>query len=135
MGRKDKKGMSRNNNPQSGEIRAFLGEGSKFEGNLVFDDIVRMDGHFQGQITSSDTLIAGQTSEIQADIRVGTLVLSGKFKGTIEARQKVELRAPAIVEGTIQTPVLVVEEGVLLNSSISMSAAAGPSENPVIVTE
>jgi cytoskeletal protein CcmA (bactofilin family) len=122
MGRKEKRALSKDGNLQTGEIRAFLGDGSKFEGTLVFDDIVRMDGHFQGSITSSDTLIAGQTAQILADIRVGTLILSGRFKGTIEARNKVELRAPAIVEGTIQTPVLVVEEGVVLNSSITMKA-------------
>lgn len=122
MRRKEKRALSKDTNAQTGEIRAFLGDGSKFEGTLVFDDIVRMDGHFQGSITSSDTLIAGQTAEILADIRVGTLILSGKFKGTIEARNKVELRAPAIVEGTIQTPILLVEEGVVLNSSISMPA-------------
>lgn len=122
MGRKEKRGLSKDSSIQSGEIRAFLGDGSKFEGTLVFDDIVRMDGHFQGTITSSDTLIAGETAEIEADIRVGTLVLSGKFKGTIEARIRVELRAPAIVEGTIQTPLLSVEEGVILNSSITMSS-------------
>lgn len=121
MGRKEKRTLSKDTTNQAGEIRAFLGDGSKFEGTLVFDDIVRMDGHFQGSITSSDTLIAGETAQIQADIRVGTLILSGKFKGTIEARNKVELRAPAIVEGTIQTPVLVVEEGVVINSSITMN--------------
>lgn len=134
MGRREKRGQSKNGSGPNGEIRAFLGEGSKFEGNLVFDDIVRMDGHFQGQITSSDTLIAGQTAEIQADIRVGTLVLSGKFKGTIDARHKVELRAPATVEGTIQTPVLVVEEGVMLNSSITMCTETAV-ENEVLVTD
>lgn len=122
MGRKEKRTLSKESNLQTGEIRAFLGDGSKFEGTLVFDDIVRMDGHFQGSITSSDTLIAGQTAEILADIRVGTLILSGNFKGTIEAQNKVELRAPAVVEGTIQTPVLVVEEGVVMNSSITMTA-------------
>lgn len=127
MGRKEKRALSKESNLQTGEIRAFLGDGSKFEGTLVFDDIVRMDGHFQGSITSSDTLIAGQTAEILADIRVGTLILSGKFKGTIEAQNKVELRAPAVVEGTIQTPVLVVEEGVVMNSSITMTA-----DNPSI---
>lgn len=127
MGRKEKRALSKDTNLQSGEIRAFLGDGSKFEGTLVFDDIVRMDGHFQGSITSSDTLIAGQTAEILADIRVGTLILSGKFKGTIEAQNKVELRAPAVVEGTIQTPVLVVEEGVVMNSSITMTVG-----NPAI---
>jgi cytoskeletal protein CcmA (bactofilin family) len=94
-----------------------------------------MDGHFQGSITSTDTLIAGHTAQIQADIRVGTLILSGYFKGTIEARNKVELRAPAVVDGTIQTPVLVVEEGVVLNSSITMPSDSSVVDAPAVPPE
>jgi cytoskeletal protein CcmA (bactofilin family) len=135
MAKKDKRGLANSGSIQSGEIRAFLGEGSTFEGTLVFDDIVRMDGHFQGSVTSSDTLIAGQSAQIQADIKVGTLILSGSFKGTIEARTKVELRAPAVVEGTINTPVLVVEEGVILNSSLTMPTANSTGSDATDLSE
>jgi cytoskeletal protein CcmA (bactofilin family) len=135
MAKKDKRGLANSGSIQSGEIRAFLGEGSTFEGTLVFDDIVRMDGHFQGSVTSSDTLIAGQSAQIQADIKVGTLILSGSFKGTIEARTKVELRAPAVVEGTIHTPVLVVEEGVILNSSLTMPTANSTGSDAMDLSE
>jgi cytoskeletal protein CcmA (bactofilin family) len=135
MAKKDKRGLANSGSIQSGEIRAFLGEGSTFEGTLVFDDIVRMDGHFQGSVTSSDTLIAGQSAQIQADIKVGTLILSGSFKGTIEARTKVELRAPAVVEGTINTPVLVVEEGVILNSSLTMPTANSTGSDAMDLSE
>jgi cytoskeletal protein CcmA (bactofilin family) len=135
MAKKDKRGLANSGSIQSGEIRAFLGEGSTFEGTLVFDDIVRMDGHFQGSVTSSDTLIAGQSAQIQADIKVGTLILSGSFKGTIEARTKVELRAPAVVEGTIHTPILVVEEGVILNSSLTMPTANSTGSDAMDLSE
>jgi cytoskeletal protein CcmA (bactofilin family) len=135
MAKKDKRGLANSGSIQSGEIRAFLGEGSTFEGTLVFYDIVRMDGHFQGSVTSSDTLIAGQSAQIQADIKVGTLILSGSFKGTIEARTKVELRAPAVVEGTINTPVLVVEEGVILNSSLTMPTANSTGSDAMDLSE
>jgi cytoskeletal protein CcmA (bactofilin family) len=135
MAKKDKRGLTNSSSIQSGEIRAFLGEGSTFEGTLVFDDIVRMDGHFQGSVTSSDTLIAGQSAQIQADIKVGTLILSGSFKGTIEARTKVELRAPAVVEGTIHTPILVVEEGVVLNSSLTMPTANSTGSDATDLSE
>lgn len=135
MAKKDKRGLANSSSIQSGEIRAFLGEGSTFEGTLVFDDIVRMDGNFQGSVTSSDTLIAGQSAQIQADIKVGTLILSGSFKGTIEARTKVELRAPAVVEGKIHTPVLVVEEGVVLNSSLTMPTANSTGSDATDLSE
>jgi len=106
-----------------GDIKAFLGPGSQFEGKLLFDDIVRLDGRFSGEIQSKDTLIVGQEAEIEAEVTVGTLILSGRFKGNIKASTKVDLRAPARVEGNIETPVLVVEEGVKLNSTLQMESA------------
>jgi cytoskeletal protein CcmA (bactofilin family) len=63
---------------------------------------------------------SGETADIQAEVTVGTLILSGRFKGNISASRKVELRAPAEVEGAIETPLLSVEEGVSLNSNITM---------------
>jgi cytoskeletal protein CcmA (bactofilin family) len=102
------------------DIKAFLGPGSQFEGKLMFDEIVRLDGQFKGEIISKDTLIVGQEAEIEAEVTVGTLILSGRFKGNIKASGKVDLRAPARVEGNIETPVLVVEEGVVINSTLNM---------------
>lgn len=115
---------------EKSDIKAFLGPGSQFEGKLLFDEIVRLDGTFRGEITSKDTLIVGKTADLQAEIEVGTLILSGRFKGNIHAEVRVELRAPAEVEGSIQTPILVVEEGVVMNSTLTMKKdrSATPGE-------
>jgi cytoskeletal protein CcmA (bactofilin family) len=110
---------------EKSEIKAFLGPGSKFEGKLFFDEIVRLDGTFKGEISSRDTLIIGETAEIEGDAEVGTFILSGRFKGNIKATTRVELRRPAQIDGTIETPILVIEEGVVLNGSISMTTGAG----------
>jgi cytoskeletal protein CcmA (bactofilin family) len=126
LARKGKDKMRKDSGTEKGEIKAFLGAGSRFEGTLVFDEIVRMDGVFSGKITSKDTLIVGETADIEAEVTVGTLILSGHFKGTINAANKVELRAPAEVEGTIECPSLVVEEGVVLNSTITMRSQSPP---------
>lgn len=105
---------------EKSEIKAFLGPGSQFEGKLVFNEIVRLDGAFRGEITSHDTLIVGESADIQADVQVGTLILSGKFKGNVKAQSRIELRAPAIVDGSLETPALSVEDGVVLNGTITM---------------
>ncbi len=112
--------MKKETSFEKGEIKAFLGTGSQFEGKLLFDEIVRLDGIFRGEVTSKDTLIIGETADIQAEVNVGTLILNGRFKGNIKASTKVELRSPAQVEGNIETPVLLVEEGVLVNSTLIM---------------
>ena len=110
------------------DIKAFLGPGSRFEGKLSFDEMVRLDGHFSGEIKSSDTLIVGETAVMQGDIQVGALILSGRFSGKIIATDRVELRAPAQVEGSIETPNLVVEEKVIFNGDIVMGKGAGKIE-------
>ena len=109
---------------EKSEIKAFLGPGSKFEGKLFFDEIVRLDGVFKGEINSRDTLIIGETADIEGDVEVGTFILSGQFKGNVKATTRVELRRPAQINGTIEAPILVIEEGVVLNGSISMTSGS-----------
>ena len=114
---------------EKSDIKAFLGPGSQFEGKLVFNEIVRLDGAFRGEVTSQDTLIVGESADVQADIQVGTLILSGNFKGNVKAKTRVELRAPAKVDGTIETPAISVEEGVLLNGTITMNIGENATES------
>lgn len=115
---------------EKGDIKAFLGPGSQFEGKLVFHEIVRLDGTFRGEISSQDTLIVGDEASVEAEVNVGTLILSGRFKGNIKASTKVDLRSPAKVEGNIETPKLLVEEGVVLNGSLSMPGKPSREEKP-----
>lgn len=114
--------MRKESSLEKSDIKAFLGPGSQFEGKMVFNEIVRLDGAFRGEISSQDTLIIGESAEVQAEIEVGTLVLSGRFKGNIRARSKIELRAPAQVEGSLSTPALSVEDGVILNGTVTMGS-------------
>ncbi len=102
------------------DIKAFLGPGSKFEGKLSFDEMVRLDGTFSGEIESSDTLVVGETAQIEGTINVGAIILSGRFKGTLVATTLVELRAPAQVEGTIETPSLKIGDKVIFNGEVKM---------------
>ncbi len=102
------------------DIKAFLGPGSRFEGKMSFEEMVRIDGIFSGAINSSDTLIVGESAEIEGNIQVGALILSGHFKGDIKATTKVELKAPAQVEGSIETPMIKIDEKVLFNGEIKM---------------
>jgi len=120
--------MRKDNPLEKGDIKAFLGPGSQFEGKLLFHEIVRLDGTFRGEIVSGDTLIVGDGADVEGEVSVGTLILSGRFKGTIKAKQKVDLRAPARVDGSIETPRLIVQEGVVRNSTLVMPEPAPKGE-------
>ena len=103
-----------------GEIRAFLGEGTSFNGTLQFDGTVRLDGRFEGDVAGNDLLIIGQSAVVRAEVQVGTLVVSGRVEGNIVAKKRVELLATARVTGTIKTPGLVVSDGAVFNGTCEM---------------
>jgi len=105
----------------SGGLTAFIDQGSEFEGKLSFRDTVRIDGRFSGEITSENTLIVGESGEIDAEIRSKTIVVSGTVNGNLIAEAKVVLHKSARINGDIQTPSIVVEEGAMITGKINMS--------------
>ncbi|MEE2960089.1 MAG: polymer-forming cytoskeletal protein [Myxococcota bacterium] len=103
------------------DVHTILGPESSFEGKLVFDGTVRIDGKFKGEIQTSDVLVIGQSARIQATIKVGQIVVNGEIGGDIEAQSSVELNAPAKVVGNITTPELMIAKGVTFQGSCNMT--------------
>ncbi len=60
-------------------IRAYLGSDALFKGALSFEGTVRIDGKFEGQVNTSDTLVIGETGDMKAELKVGTLVCKGQL--------------------------------------------------------
>lgn len=106
-----------------GGFNAVLDRGSEFEGKLTFEGTVRIDGKFKGEIISDATLVIGESGKVEADIKVGTVSISGEVKGNVTAKTKVEIHAPAVVHGNIQTPSLIIEEGVVFEGNCLMEKA------------
>jgi cytoskeletal protein CcmA (bactofilin family) len=106
--------------PSPGGLTAFIDQGSSFEGKLSFKDTVRIDGHFTGEITSENTLVIGETGEIEANIRSKTVIISGSVSGDVVAGTKVVLHKSACMQGNIEAPSLMIEEGAVLNGQVSM---------------
>ena len=110
-----------------GALTAFIDQGSEFTGKLSFKDTVRIDGRFEGEIASDNTLIVGETGQVHAEIKSDTVVISGEVKGDIVARSQITLHKTARVTGNLTTPCLVVEEGAVINGMFKMVTSDGKS--------
>ncbi|MEE3327256.1 MAG: polymer-forming cytoskeletal protein [Myxococcota bacterium] len=104
-----------------GTLSAFIDQGSEFEGKLSFRDTVRIDGLFRGEIRSENTLVIGETGEIEADVTSGHVVISGSLIGNVRAEKGIVLHKTARVQGDVMAPSLVIEEGAVLNGSVEMT--------------
>lgn len=107
------------------DVNAVLGRGSTFEGKLVFEGTVHINGNFVGEIHSRDTLVIGEGARVQAEIDVGTLIVTGEVIGQIRARQLLEMHAPGRVKGNVMTPTLVVDRGVVFEGACRMENLDG----------
>ncbi len=97
-----------------------IDHGCEIEGRLTFGGTLILNGKFQGEISSSDTLIVGEAGNLRADVRVGVAIISGQIEGQITALERVELRGNAQIRGDIVTPMLVLDKGVIFNGHCKM---------------
>ena len=101
----------------------FLGKGVDFKGTANFDGTVRIDGHFEGEISTGDTLIIGEHAVIKGSISGAVIVSGGKVQGNIVASKKVQLLKPAVLIGDVQSPSFSMEEGVVFQGLCDMGIA------------
>jgi cytoskeletal protein CcmA (bactofilin family) len=99
------------------KITGFFDKDTEIKGDLSFKGSFRIDGYFKGNINSDSTLIIGDKGKIEADIKIGHIIINGEIKGNIQAKGKVEINSTGRVTGTIITPVLMVEEGAYLETT------------------
>ncbi|HIE66069.1 MAG: polymer-forming cytoskeletal protein [Nitrospira sp.] len=113
------------------EIIAFLGKGTEFKGIITYTGTIRIDGKVEGEIVSEGSLVIGESADVQAEIIVETVVCSGKISGNVRASKKVHLLPKAIFDGSINTPSLVIDEGVQFNATCNMNMKNSEKEESV----
>ena len=103
------------------DVSAFVGKGVEFKGTISYSGTVRIDGYLDGEINTDGILLIGEDAVLQAKITAGTVVCKGKITGDIVVKEQVKLRAPAVVNGSVKTPLLSMEDGVLFNGNLEMA--------------
>ncbi|MDH4087175.1 MAG: polymer-forming cytoskeletal protein [Nitrospira sp.] len=119
---------ARRNPSKSGPILpdevAFVGKDVEFKGVITYSGTVRIDGALDGEIHTDGGLLVGPEAVLKAKVTAGTVVCQGTIHGDIQAKDQIVLRAPAVVEGSLITPVLSMEEGVVFNGTLEMKPQA-----------
>lgn len=105
---------------QTADVQTTLGTETVFNGTLRFSESLRINGRYEGRIESKGVLIVAKGATVEADIKVGTLFVSGTVKGNVEAQQQVEMTATGKVIGNIRTGKLRMADGVVFEGKVEM---------------
>jgi cytoskeletal protein CcmA (bactofilin family) len=104
----------------AGHLTALLDYGASFEGRLTFEGTVRIGGNFKGEIFTQDTLVVNPGARVEAQIEADVVIISGTVVGNIFARRRIIMHPPAIFRGTVTSPSLRIDEGVMFEGASYM---------------
>lgn len=116
---------------KDGTLSGFVGSGTAITGESTFKSLLRIDGKFSGRIASpSGTLIVGAGGVVDANIEVSIATIQGTVNGDIIATQRIELGRAGKLNGNIQTPSLMIEQGAVFEGSCKMIQQKAAAEKP-----
>ncbi|MBI4565841.1 MAG: polymer-forming cytoskeletal protein [Planctomycetes bacterium] len=111
----------------SSSSETVLSSDASFKGELSYEGAMRIEGRFEGKITSKGRLVVGKGAHVAGEVAVAHASVEGAFKGNVVASERVELAGSAQVTGDIRAPRLAVAEGATLvgNCVINPDALKG----------
>ena len=100
----------------------ILDVNAAMQGTLRFDDPVnlRISGKFEGELNTKGKLMVGNKAEIKASITGEIVHIEGVVTGNIKASSLLKLASTARLNGDVETPRLIIDEGAVLVGQVRM---------------
>ncbi len=112
------------------EYPTVLGPDASFKGELTFEKGLRLQGKFEGKITTAGRLHVAKEARMQADVESGAIIVEGDVKGNLVAADRIELKQSARYEGDLRAPKLTVDEGACFTGHVSVGPDAVKAPAP-----
>jgi cytoskeletal protein CcmA (bactofilin family) len=98
--------------------RVAVGRGINVSGRLVFQEPVRIEGRFRGEVSSSELVVISEQASVEGKVRTPRVLILGELTGDIVGAKSVVLGPRARVKANIHTESLTVCEGAQLEGDI-----------------
>lgn len=112
-------------------LTSILSPSAEFSGRLTFKSEVRIEGKFTGEILSEGKLIIGRNAVVEGQINVKELMIQGTLKGEAIVTKVTTLQKTARIAANLTTPLLIMEEGALLQGNLIMGECVKDQSPPL----
>lgn len=116
-------------------IKSLIAQGSKIEGNLIFNDGLRIDGEVVGDIKSDSTspsiLVISETATVRGEVHADHVIINGRVCGPVHTNELLELQPKAQIEGDVHYKALEMHQGATISGQLCPTHNEG-SEKPLL---
>lgn len=102
------------------QCASIIGAGTTWQGTLVSDASVRLDGKVSGEVKAAGTVHITEGAQVNAVVQAKFVVVAGSFDGQLYSSSRLELLPSSRVKGSITTPQIAVGEGAFIDGEIHM---------------
>ena len=102
----------------------FLAPGARFQGTLIVENSIRLEGQFSGEIETRGTLQVAKGADVKARVQARFVVIAGAFNGQIDSRDRLDLLPTSRVKGELRIRRLVVQDGAQFDGKVEMDSSS-----------
>ena len=111
-------------------VISIVGPGLRVIGDCETSGTIRVEGSVEGSIRAAKAVVIGKDGRVQGDITTQDAVISGTVVGTLVVESRLELQSTCKIEGEVQAARLQLEEGAVLNGTLSMGGKGPRTTTP-----
>jgi cytoskeletal protein CcmA (bactofilin family) len=105
----------------SGRTPAWLGPGTRVEGEIFGDEDLHVDGKVEGPVSlGGHRLTLGNSGRVTGEVVAREVVVYGAIDGDIRAHDRVEIKKAGSVIGDLTTARILIEEGAYFKGHIEI---------------
>ena len=103
-------------------IKSLIAQGSRIEGDLKFNDGLRVDGEVIGNISGTteqpSILVISEEATVQGVIHADHVIVNGTVRGAVHATELLELQVRARIEGDVYYKALEMHQGAVISGQL-----------------
>ena len=101
-------------------VISIIGAGMQIRGDCESTDTIRIEGTVEGAVRAEKAVVIGKGGRVIGDITTADAKIAGSVKGILDINSRLEVAATAKIDGEIRTARLQLEEGGIVNGTVSV---------------
>jgi len=102
----------------------FVGEGTKFIGNVSATGPFVLCGHLKGDGQIDGALNLAVSGHWEGRVRAVQAVIAGRITGEIATDEKLEIGQTAVIRGSVSARTLAIAKGAVVDGDITVTSGA-----------
>ncbi|HSV78899.1 MAG TPA: polymer-forming cytoskeletal protein [Ramlibacter sp.] len=120
-------------------IKSLIASGTRIDGNMKFDEGLRVDGEVFGDIQAgseagTSMLVISEAAVVQGAIQADHVIINGTVRGPVQCRELLELQPKARIEGDVSYVALEMHQGATISGQLRPLAAGVTTSSTATAT-